>query len=68
MPVEGTEDQGLSSLSSPASAALTLGGLDEDGATGGSANCSFSEDRRSSEATPVCHASAGPEEGTSGEL
>lgn len=68
MPVERAEDQGPSSLSSPASAALTPGGLDEDGATGGSANSSFSKDRQSSEATPVCPASAGPEEGTSGEL
>lgn len=68
MPVERAEDQGPSSLSSPASAALTPGGLVEDGATGGSANSSFSKDRQSSEATPVCPASAGPEDGPSGEL
>lgn len=68
MPVERAEDQGPSFLSSPASAALTPGGgLDEDGTTGGSANSSFSKDTQSS-ATPVCPASAGPEEGTSGEL
>lgn len=67
MPAERPEDQGASSLSSPASAALTPGGLDEDGATGGSANRAFPKDTQSPEATPVCAASAGPEEGTSGE-
>lgn len=68
MPVERLEDQGSASLSSPASAALTPGGLDEDGATGGSANSSFSNDCQSFEATTVYPGNAGPEEGTSGEL
>lgn len=67
MPVERSEDQGSPSLSSPASAALTPGGLDEDGATGGSANSSFSKDCQSFEATAVYPGNAGPEEGTSGE-
>lgn len=68
MRVERAEDQGASSPSSPASAAQTPGGLDEDGATGASANSSVSKHRESSGATPVCPASASPEEGTSGEL
>lgn len=68
MPVERSEDQGSASLTSPASAALTPGGLDEDGATGGSANNSFSKDCQSFEATAVYPGNAGPEEGTSGEL
>lgn len=67
MPVERSEEQGSSSLSSPASAALTPGGFDEDGATGGSANSSFSKDGQSSEATAVYSVNDGPEEGTSGE-
>eukprot|EP00066_Takifugu_rubripes_P002330 XP_003964192.1 PREDICTED: DNA excision repair protein ERCC-6-like [Takifugu rubripes] len=66
MPVERSEDQGSPSLSSPASAALTPGGFDEDGATGGSANSSFSKDCQSFEATAVYPGNAGPEEGTSG--
>lgn len=68
MAVEGAEEQGASSPSSPASAAQTPGGLDEDGATGVSENTYVSKRRQSSEATPVCPAGAGPEEGTSGEL
>lgn len=68
MPVERSEGQGLSCLSSPASAALTPGGADEDGATGGSAVCSLLENTRGSEATAAYPANAGPEEGTSGEL
>lgn len=68
MPVERSEDQGLSCLSSPASAALTPGGADEDGATGGSAVCSLLEKTCGSEATAAYPANAGPEEGTSGEL
>lgn len=68
MPVERSEEQGSSSLSSPASAALTPGGFDEDGATGGSANSSFSKDRQSSGATAVYPGNAAPQEETGGEL
>ncbi|XP_070772198.1 DNA excision repair protein ERCC-6 [Enoplosus armatus] len=66
MPVEGSEDQVPSSLSSPASAALTPGGTEEDGATGGSAVCSFPENSQGSEAAAAYPANTGPEEGTSG--
>uniref|UniRef100_A0A7N6FDU1 DNA excision repair protein ERCC-6 n=1 Tax=Anabas testudineus TaxID=64144 RepID=A0A7N6FDU1_ANATE len=50
MPVDGSEDQVPSSFSSPASAALTPGGIEEDGATGGSVVCSFSAKSQGSEA------------------
>ncbi len=68
MPVEGSEDQVPSSLSSPASAALTPGGTEEDGATGGSAVCSFPQNSQGSEAAAAYPANTGPEEGNSGEL
>ncbi|XP_051272722.1 DNA excision repair protein ERCC-6 [Dicentrarchus labrax] len=66
MPVEGLEDQVPSSLSSPASAALTPGGTEEDGATGGSAVCSLPENSQGSEAAAAYPANTGPEEGNSG--
>uniref|UniRef100_UPI0037E91CE4 DNA excision repair protein ERCC-6 n=1 Tax=Semicossyphus pulcher TaxID=241346 RepID=UPI0037E91CE4 len=66
MPVEGSEDQVPSSLSSPVSAALTPGGTEEDGATGGSAVCSFPENNQGSEAAAAYPANTGPEEGNSG--
>uniref|UniRef100_A0A8P4KE98 DNA excision repair protein ERCC-6 n=1 Tax=Dicentrarchus labrax TaxID=13489 RepID=A0A8P4KE98_DICLA len=62
MPVEGLEDQVPSSLSSPASAALTPGGTEEDGATGGSAVCSLPENSQGSEAAAAYPANTGPEE------
>lgn len=66
MPVEGREDQAPSSLSSPASAALTPGGMEEDGATGGSAVCSFPENSQGSEAAASAYpANTGPGEGNS---
>lgn len=67
MPVEGSEDQGPSSLSSPASAALTPGGTEEDGAMGGSAVCSFPENNQGSEENAAYPTNTGPEEGSSGE-
>ncbi|XP_070834013.1 DNA excision repair protein ERCC-6 isoform X2 [Chaetodon trifascialis] len=68
MPVEGAEDQVPSSLSSPASAALTPGGTEEDGATGGSAVCSFPGNSQGSEAAAAYPAfpNTGPENGNSG--
>ncbi|XP_056291715.1 DNA excision repair protein ERCC-6 [Pseudoliparis swirei] len=66
MPVDGSEDQLPSSLSSPASAALTPGGTDEDGSTGGSAVCSFPENNQGSEAAAAYPANTGPGEGNSG--
>jgi len=68
MPVDGSEDQLPSSLSSPASAALTPGGTDEDGSTGGSAVCSFPENNQGSEAAAAYPANTGPGEGNSGEI
>ncbi|XP_039995775.1 DNA excision repair protein ERCC-6 [Xiphias gladius] len=65
MPVEGSEDQVPSSLSSPASAALTPGGTEEDGATGGSAVCSFPENSQGSEAAAAYPATTGPGESNS---
>lgn len=62
MPVDGSEDQVPSSFSSPVSAALTPGGTDEDGATGGSAGCS-----QGSEAAAAYPTNNGAGEGTSGE-
>ncbi|KAI3363158.1 hypothetical protein L3Q82_011808, partial [Scortum barcoo] len=67
MPVEGSEDQVPSSLSSPASAALTPGGTEEDGgATGGSADSSFPQNSQGAEAAAAYPANTGPEEGNSG--
>uniref|UniRef100_A0AAQ5ZUT3 ERCC6 n=1 Tax=Amphiprion ocellaris TaxID=80972 RepID=A0AAQ5ZUT3_AMPOC len=65
MPVEGTEDQVPSSLSSPASAALTPGGTEEDGATRGSAVCTFPENGQGSEAAAAYPANTGPGESNS---
>uniref|UniRef100_A0A3Q1HJS9 DNA excision repair protein ERCC-6 n=1 Tax=Acanthochromis polyacanthus TaxID=80966 RepID=A0A3Q1HJS9_9TELE len=65
MPVEGAEDQVPSSLSSPASAALTPGGTEEDGATWGSAICSFPENSQGSEAAAAYPANTGPGESNS---
>ncbi|KAL3972107.1 neurabin [Sarotherodon galilaeus] len=65
MPVDGTEDQVPSSLSSPASAALTPGGTEEDGATGGSAVCTFPENSQAPEAAAAYPANTGPGEGNS---
>ncbi|CAI5654012.1 unnamed protein product [Oreochromis niloticus] len=65
MPVDGTEDQVPSSLSSPASAALTPGGTEEDGATGGSALCTFPENSQAPEAAAAYPANTGPGEGNS---
>ncbi|XP_029376158.1 DNA excision repair protein ERCC-6 isoform X2 [Echeneis naucrates] len=59
MPVDGSEDRALSSLSSPASAALTPGGTEEDGA------CSFPGSSQGSEAAAAYPANAGPGESNS---
>ena len=67
MPVDGSEDQVPSSLSSPASAALTPGGTEDDGATGGSAVRSLPENSQGSEAAAAYPANTGPGEGNSGE-
>ncbi|XP_020498616.2 DNA excision repair protein ERCC-6 [Labrus bergylta] len=61
MPVEGSEDQVSSSLSSPVSAAHTPGGTEEDGAV-----CSFPENSQGSEASAAYPANTGPDEGNSG--
>lgn len=66
MPVDGSEDQVPSSLSSPASAALTPGGSEEDGATGGSAVNSFPDNSQGSEAASAYPVNTGPGEGSSG--
>lgn len=66
MPVDGSEDQVPSCLFSPASAALTPGGTDEDGSTGGSAVCSFPENTQGSEAAAAYPANTGPGEGNDG--
>ncbi|KAM8859292.1 DNA excision repair protein ERCC-6 [Spinachia spinachia] len=66
MPVDGSEDQVPSSLSSPTSAALTPGGTDEDGSTGGSAICSYPENSQGSEAAAAYPANTGPGEGNNG--
>uniref|UniRef100_A0A7N6B823 DNA excision repair protein ERCC-6 n=1 Tax=Anabas testudineus TaxID=64144 RepID=A0A7N6B823_ANATE len=68
MPVDGSEDQVPSSFSSPASAALTPGGIEEDGATGGSVVCSFSAKSQGSEAAAAYPVTSGPGEGNNGEL
>lgn len=66
MPVEGTEDQAPSSFSSPASAALTLGGTEEDGAVGGTASFSFPESNQGSESAAAYPTSSGPDEDNRG--
>ncbi|TKS85519.1 DNA excision repair protein ERCC-6 [Collichthys lucidus] len=66
MPAEGSEDQVPSSLSSPVSAALTPGGAEEDGATGGSAVSSLPQNIQGSEAAAAYPANTGPDEGNSG--
>ncbi|XP_041866515.1 DNA excision repair protein ERCC-6 [Melanotaenia boesemani] len=60
MPVKSAEQQGSSSLSSPASAALTPGGSEEDGATMGSALCTFPENNQGSETAAAYPVSSGP--------
>ncbi|XP_018539725.1 DNA excision repair protein ERCC-6 isoform X2 [Lates calcarifer] len=66
MPIDGSEDQVPSSLSGPASAALTPGGTEEDGATGGSAAVSsFPENSQGSEAAAAYPANTGPGESNS---
>ncbi|XP_023266383.1 DNA excision repair protein ERCC-6 isoform X2 [Seriola lalandi dorsalis] len=65
MPVEGSEEQVPTSLSSPTSAALTPGGTEEDGATGGSAVSSFPENSQGSEAAAAYPANTGPGESNS---
>ncbi|CAL9687933.1 unnamed protein product [Knipowitschia caucasica] len=59
MPAEGTEDQ------APGSAALTLGGTEEDGAAGGTAS-SFPGSSQGSESAATYPGSSGPGEGPSG--
>ncbi|KAK7930806.1 hypothetical protein WMY93_007201 [Mugilogobius chulae] len=66
MPVEGSEDQASSSLSSPVSAALTLGGTEEDGAAGGTASFPFPESSQGSESAATYPASSGPGDGPTG--
>lgn len=68
MPVNGSEDQVPSSFSSPASAALTPGGTEENGATGGSVVCSYSAKSQGSEAAAAYPVTTRPGEGNSGEL
>lgn len=59
MPAEATEQQASSSLSSPASAALTLGWSEEEGAARGKASCSVPDNTQSSEAAAAYPTSAG---------
>ncbi|XP_068183455.1 DNA excision repair protein ERCC-6 [Antennarius striatus] len=66
MPVEGSEDQLPSALSSPASAALTPGGAEEDGAAGGSVICSLPENSQGSEDAATYRSNTGSGEGNSG--
>lgn len=68
MPVDSSGDQVPSSFSSPASAALTLGGMEEEGATGGSVVCSFSAKSQGSEAAAPYAVTDEPGEGNNGEL
>ncbi|XP_007546137.1 DNA excision repair protein ERCC-6 [Poecilia formosa] len=65
MPVEAAEPQASSSFSSPVSAALTPGGLEEDGSARGSALCTFPENGHGSEAAAAYPANTGPGEGNS---
>ncbi|XP_017268545.1 DNA excision repair protein ERCC-6 [Kryptolebias marmoratus] len=62
MPVESAEPQASSSVSGPVSAALTPGGSEEDGATRGSAVCTFPENSQGSEAAAAYPANTGPGE------
>ncbi|XP_061600997.1 DNA excision repair protein ERCC-6 [Cololabis saira] len=63
MPVEGPELEASSALSSPASAALTPGGSEEDGAAArGTAVCSFPENGQDSEAAAAYPGNTGPED------
>ena len=64
MPVEVSEDQAPPSLSSPASAALTPGGSEEDGAAWGP---TFPEDGQGSEAAAAYPGNTGPGESNNGE-
>ncbi|XP_072292324.1 DNA excision repair protein ERCC-6 isoform X2 [Eucyclogobius newberryi] len=66
MPVEGSEDQASASLSSPVSAALTLGGTEEDGPAGGTASFPFPESNQDSESAATYPASSGPGDGPTG--
>lgn len=68
MPVESAEPQAASSVSRPVSAALTPGVSEEDGATWGSAICTFPENTQSSEAAAAYPANTGPGESNNGEL
>uniref|UniRef100_A0A667X223 DNA excision repair protein ERCC-6 n=1 Tax=Myripristis murdjan TaxID=586833 RepID=A0A667X223_9TELE len=68
MPVDGREDQEPSSLSSPASAALTPGGTEEDGTSRCSAVFSIPQNNQGSEAVAAYPINSGPEEGSSGKL
>lgn len=70
MPVEDTENQVPLILSNPASAALTPGGMEEDGANRGTAGCSISITGTSQGDTEqpamACPDSTGSGEGSSG--
>ncbi|CAL8256652.1 unnamed protein product [Lota lota] len=67
MPVNGREDEEPSSLYSPASAALTPGGTEEDGgANRGSAVCSIPGNNQGCETAAAYPVNPGPGEGTSG--
>ncbi|PWA25883.1 hypothetical protein CCH79_00001604, partial [Gambusia affinis] len=65
MPIEAPEPQAPSSFSSPVSAALTPGSLEEDGSARGPAVCTFPENGHGSEAAPAYPANTGPGEGNS---
>lgn len=65
MPAEGTEEQ--ASLSSPASAALTLGWPEDEGAARGKAPCSFPENTQGSEAAAAYPTCPGPGDNNNGE-
>lgn len=68
MPAEDGDLQASSSISSPVSAALTPGRLEEDGSTKGPAVCAFPENSQGSEAAAAFPANTGPGEGNSGKL
>lgn len=68
MPVESAEPQTASSVPRPVSAALTPGVSEEDGATRGSAICTFPGNSQGSEAAAAYPANTGPEESNNGEL
>ncbi|XP_038152187.1 DNA excision repair protein ERCC-6 [Cyprinodon tularosa] len=65
MPAEDGDLQASSSISSPVSAALTPGRLEEDGSTKGPAVCAFPENSQGSEAAAAFPANTGPGEGNS---